>query len=46
MGTPEEIEAAVPGRSLTLRAVDGTHSPARDLDSVSGHAAAFLTASC
>ena len=46
MGTPEEIEATVSGGSLTLRAVDATHSPARDLDSVSGHAAAFLTASC
>lgn len=42
MGSPQEIRAAVPGRALTLQAVDGTHSPSRDLDAVTGAAAAFL----
>jgi hypothetical protein len=42
MGTPQEIRAAVGDRPLTLQAVDGTHSPGRDLGAVTGAAAAFL----
>lgn len=41
-GSPEEVCAAVQGEALTVHAVSGTHSPARDLETVRAHVATFL----
>ncbi len=45
-GTPEEVEAAVPGHADTLHLVPvpGAHSPSRDLPAVRAAAARFLAA--
>lgn len=42
MGTPEQIRAVARDPRLSVVSVTGTHSPSRDLDAVTGAAAAFL----